>query len=123
MIYFVTVNLEQSVHAQALGFTKMLYMHGWGSSPQEAVDNVKSYLAAKQLTVRKDDGATLAKQQDVRRYSFPEQICGLPEDLALDAIRNMALPEDWHAKATAAYLSRRDAVATGRSEEHTSELQ
>lgn len=113
MIHFVTVNLEQEVHAQALGFTKTVYLYGYGSS-DEAVDHVTAYLASQHLRVRKIASASKAVEQDPRRYTFPEQICGLPEDLALEAIRHKALPDGWHAETTAAFYTRREAIATGR---------
>lgn len=78
MIHFVTIHLHEQVHAQALGFTKTLYMYGWGKDPAEAGRNVMAYCQASDLKPDRISSAILSHEQDLGRFTFPEQIYGLP---------------------------------------------
>jgi hypothetical protein len=90
-IYCVDVRLTKQVHAQALGFTKNLYLYAWGGSASEAQETVRAYLLGNDVEVDGFNGTRPAHQQDAAKYTFPEQIHGLPTEVAREAIR----AHDW----------------------------
>lgn len=80
-IWFVTVNLNTAVHAQALGFTKQIYHYAYAVSGQVAEELVKKWAELKGFDVKNiKSGENLAHDQDVRRYTFPHQIINLPKE-------------------------------------------
>lgn len=81
-IYWVVPTLTQEVHAGPLGFTKVLYYFVWASSSDEAASLMSAYLAGEGLSLnRLQQAPSLAINQNLKSYYFPEQIIGLPEDL------------------------------------------
>lgn len=111
MIYFVTAMLKEQVHAQALGFTKTVYLFGWGDTKGEAQDNVAAYLTGSEIKVEKTDSSA-ALEQNAARYAFPEQIVGLPEHLAVTAILRQ-MPE-FHEESMASYYKRALKMIAGK---------
>jgi hypothetical protein len=73
MIFFATVQLEQQVHAQALGFTRVIYPYIHAEDPIGADAVARRVLAAKGLRVTEFD-ARPALKQDTAKYAFPDQI-------------------------------------------------
>lgn len=76
-IYFGTVDLHQQIHCQALGFTKQFYLYACAASEMDAESLMATWAKANGCEVRKVV-AQMAIQQDVRTYTFPEQIINLP---------------------------------------------
>lgn len=87
MIYFVTVHLEDEVHAGPLGFTKTVYLFSWGFDRHEAERHVRAYCVGMGVRVRACSKPVLSQNQEVGRLTFPEQLYGAPLDLAEKAIR------------------------------------
>lgn len=94
MIYFLTIYLQQEVHAGCLGFTKTLPMYGWGPDADAAILAVRAHLHSQGLAVEKCASSTVAKQQDLKRYTFPEQIYGAPPEL-IEPVLRARLERDW----------------------------
>ncbi|WP_041930397.1 hypothetical protein [Methylibium petroleiphilum] len=88
MIYFVTVHLEDEVHAGPLGFTKTVYLFTWGVDPAEAERHARAYCLGIGVRVRACSKPTLSQNQDMGRLTFPEQVYGAPRDLVERAIRS-----------------------------------
>ncbi len=114
MIHFVTANLDRRVHAQALGFTTTVYLYGWGATPEEAEESVRAYLKGIGVGVTKFCSTTKALQQDISRYTFPEQLCGAPHDAVVSVIRSQHYPEDWINESVAAFFKREQTISQGR---------
>ena len=93
MIYFLSVSLAEDVHVQAQGFTSYLNLFAWGDTPQQAEENGRAYLLGNDVEVKKFYGTSVSLQQNLARFTFPEQIYGAPEDLAIAAIRAKDYPE------------------------------
>lgn len=85
MIFFVHVALTESIHVQALGFARAVHCFGWGASPAEAAANVCAYFVGKDVGVQSVRSSSPAKNTELRSFTFPEQVYGLPEaELARD---------------------------------------
>ncbi len=122
MIHFMTVYLDRQVHAQALGFTSLVFMYSWGETIEEAEAHVKAYLKGIGVGVRRLCGTAHAVKQSPRSYCFPEQICGLPNELAVEAIRAAGYPADITAETLVVLNQRQQTIADGRRLlEHESE--
>lgn len=80
MIFFVTVRLSQSVHAQGLGFTKTLFAYAWASTGDHASHLATAWYQSKSCVVAMAS-ATPALQQDLRTFSMPESIINIPESI------------------------------------------
>lgn len=80
MFYFVTLSLAQTVHAVGLGFTKTIYSYAWASSPEHASHLATAWYQLKGCIVDRAI-SSLAIQQNVARYSLPESIINLPDDV------------------------------------------
>lgn len=87
MIYFVTVHLDEQVHAGPLGLTKTVYLFAWGADPAEAERHARAYCVGMGVRVRACSMPTLSQNQDVGRLTFPEQLYGAPLELVEKAIR------------------------------------
>lgn len=79
-IYFGTIDLNKTIHCQALGFTKQFYLYACAASQSEAEKLMETWATVKGCDVRKVV-AKMLTQQDVRTYTFPEQIINLPASL------------------------------------------
>lgn len=113
MIHFVTVHMKELVHAQALGFTKTVYLHCWGVDAAEAERHALAYclgIGAKPDFCSKP---SIAQQQDPNRYTFPEQIHGLPKDVAERAIRAHDFGDSITTSTLADLNKKRDVVRRG----------
>lgn len=73
MIYFATVELDQTVHALGLGFTTTINPYIHAEDDRSAEEIARRTLAGKGLTVKRF-AASPALKQDPARYVFPEQI-------------------------------------------------
>ena len=78
MIHLITIDLQEQVHAQALGLTKTLHLYGWGRDATEAGRNVMAYCLGANLSPKRISGAIRSQKQDFDSFTFPEQIYGLP---------------------------------------------
>lgn len=95
-IYFVTLALASQVYVMGggIGLTDYLNLFCWGDTPEEAEENAKAYLLGTGIGVKKVLGKTTpALKQDPASYTFPEQICGLPDSIAMKAIRSRGYPD------------------------------
>ena len=72
-IYFVTVTLKEEVHAQALGFTNVIYNFTVGSDETLMKQKVIEYYKNKHVFVN-DCFFRLCEKQDVKSYCFPERM-------------------------------------------------
>lgn len=79
-IYFGTIYLNQQIHCQALGFTKMFYAFAWASSVTEAEQLIAKWAVQKGCDVNKVQ-AVHSVSQDFRRFAFLHQIINIPADL------------------------------------------
>jgi hypothetical protein len=85
-IFFATVNLDEVIHAQALGFTSQFYEFVCANSAQEAEALVETWAKARGYKVKRVSvGDCASVQQDVNTYTFPEQIINMPQAI-LDAV-------------------------------------
>lgn len=80
MFYFVTLSLAQTVHAQGLGFTTTVYSYAWATSPEHAAHLASAWHSLKGCVVNRAT-ASPAIQQDLARFSLPEAIINLPDDV------------------------------------------
>lgn len=94
-IYFTCERLVNEVHVQGLGFTRNTYGYAYAQTPEEAEALMTLHRQHKGCTVRKVE-ARLAKEQDIRRYTFLEQIVNLPVEIAMAEYVRRDYPEAWH---------------------------
>lgn len=94
-IYFVTLSLASEVYVMGgIGFTDCLHLFCWGETPAEAEETARAHLLGAGVGVKKVLGSTTAAlKQDPASYTFPEQICGLPDRIAVKAIRSRGFPD------------------------------
>ena len=78
MFYFVTLQLGETVHAQALGLTTAIYQYCWADSPAGAERTGAAWCAGRGLLLKRAS-ASECTCQDPRRFAFVESILGLPE--------------------------------------------
>lgn len=118
MIFIAYVQLDQQVHAQAMGFTSALYIYGWGRTVEEAQAAVTADLfgyADRPIGVVQI-GLTLAKEQDLGKYTFPEQIRGLPRQMLIDCLDAKGAAWHWlRQDALIEFDKRQDRLRLGRS--------
>lgn len=106
-IFFMTVDLEKQVHVTPLGFTHAIPVYGWGRDADEAQRHVRAFYEGGGLAVKDFLGSAIpAVNQELGRYTFPEQISGLPEEIALEAIQASKLPEEWIEDSIQTYRKR-----------------
>lgn len=74
MIWFLTVKLNQTVYCQALGFTDMLYYHCKNKYSSDACNKVIAMLKVKYGIDAEVIDIREAKEQNEKRYCFPERI-------------------------------------------------
>lgn len=120
IIYFVSAWLASDVHVQALGFTSYLPMFAWGLSEVEAARNVHAYLTGAGAVVKKIADVKPCHIQDPARLCYPEQVCGIPEEIALECItaafaevQPRELREDWIAGDIRKFRARQSMLAAG----------
>lgn len=80
MIFFVTVRLSETVHAQGLGFTKTLYAYVWAASADHASHLSTAWYQHKGCVVDKSS-STPALHQELRTFAMPESIINIPESM------------------------------------------
>lgn len=114
MIYFTTVHLDKEVHMQALGFTKRVMLFCWGTTAKAAEDAATAYCVGLGQTPTRTEAARPAHQQNPRRYTFPEQIIDLPDELTRDAITSRGYPDSMVADTLATLAKRQEALRVGR---------
>jgi len=87
-IHVVTLSLRGEVYVMGgTGFANRITLFAWGKSPTVAEGAARAYLHGGGVLVESVLGATKpAVCQDPASYTFPEQICGLPDQLAKQAI-------------------------------------
>lgn len=74
-IYFVSVRLDRTVHAHAIGFTRFMSHFVLGTTPANAEQRLIAHYANKyQITAQVSGRSSLARTQDTSRYAFPESI-------------------------------------------------
>lgn len=113
MIHFVSIHLTEQVHAQALGFTKTLYMYGWGKDANEAGRNVTAYCLGADLKPDRIFSTSVSQQQDPKRFTFPEQIHGLPSAVGRSVIKQMPFTESMIEEALNKQASNYQALQRG----------
>lgn len=115
-IYFVTVSLVAQVYVMGgIGFTDYLNLFCWGETPEAAEETARAHLMGANVAVKKVLGKTsLAISQDPTAYTFPEQICGLPDQLAVKAIHRQNYPSDWIAETLKTLRKRQAQLSAGR---------
>lgn len=97
-IHFVTVNLNETVHCQALGFTKQFYLYACASNEAEAELVARAWCVERGLDV-KNTKAMAGGNQQISRYTFPEQIINMPQKILDAEYDRRQYPDDWRAKA------------------------
>lgn len=113
MIHFVTVHMKEQIHAQALGFTKAVYLYCWGGDPAEAERHAMAYCLGVGGKPDFCSKPTVAQQQEPTRYTFPEQIHGLPLDMAETAIRAHDFGDSITASTLRDLMKKRDTLRRG----------
>jgi len=83
MFWFVSLYLEEEIHAIGYGFTMLFHKFVFARTCGEAEQAAKNWATAQGMKVRKTV-AKLSVQQEVSTYTFPHQIINLPKHL-LDA--------------------------------------
>lgn len=115
MIYFVTVQLNEQVHAQALGFTNTIYQYCHADSPANAVRTSQAWCVGRGLQF-KSAAASESTQQDPARFTFVENIHGLPESAFEECMKQVAkrgFPEHMVAESRKSAAANRALVARG----------
>lgn len=113
MIHFVTCRLRHQVHTQGQGFTNVIYLYTWGSDPSEAERHARAYLAGQDLEIDAISPARPAANQSLQRFAYPEQIYGLPEDVAAGEIRSRGYPDEILKSTMASLLEKQHFVRRG----------
>lgn len=118
MIYSVTVHLGKPVHVQAMGITSQLMLFAWGSDPDEAAGAAMAYCTGLDLDPVRAERARIAVQQEVGRYTFPEQIVALPDAMAREAITKAGYPEEMASETLRQLEKRQHALSRGLTQTH-----
>lgn len=113
MIHFVTCRLRHQVHTPGQGFTNVIYLYTWGFDSIEAERHARAYLAGQDLEIEAISPARLAANQSLQRFAYPEQIYGLPEDLATAEIRTRGYPDEILQVTMASLLEKQHIVRRG----------
>lgn len=114
-IFFIGVKLDQTIHAQALGFTDYVHLYGWGKSQEEAQNNVAAYLMGSiGVAVARFVSTSKASKQDFASYCFPEQIYGAPKADIKAAILAKPWTEGMMAETLGVLQTKCDQIARGR---------
>lgn len=100
--FFATVRVDPAIHAQALGFTNLIYQYVWAQTAQDAVQAIKAALYKKGIGFTAVLDLDLAHDQDPSRYTFPEQIIGLPRDVVEMLAKGQGLPAQYAQAITLA---------------------
>lgn len=100
-IWFVTVNLAEQVHAQALGFTKQIYLFACSPEAHSAAFICKRWAESKGMKPYEVETkhCLLAVSQDVATYTFPEQIINLPKEVLYAEYDRRKYPESFRVAA------------------------
>lgn len=112
-VYLATVHLSEEVHAQALGFTRTIYPFVWGTDEDEARAHAMAYCLGAELKPERVSSCTVFTQQEIKRFTFIEQIHGLPPDLAVAGLTAQQWPEAIHVKSLSKLASNQAAMARG----------
>ncbi len=113
IIYFVGVWLETEVHAQGLGFTNFIHYFCWGRTEGEAMESVRAFVLGNGVSVKKVASCSVANQ-NLRSYTFPEQIIDLPDAIAVQAIQSLGYPDGIVRNTMTSLRQRQDRLAKGR---------
>lgn len=97
-IYFCTASLRDQVHAQALGFTRILYLYAFAESDEEAQDLVAYHLAEKDVVVVRVE-VKVASEQNPQRYTFLHQIINLPQAVLDEEYERRDYPDSFRDPA------------------------
>ncbi|NHR04439.1 hypothetical protein HA052_04440 [Chromobacterium haemolyticum] len=100
-IWFVTVNLEEQVHVQALGFTKQIYLFACSQDAHGAAVVSTRWAESQGMKPFHVDvkDCLLAVSQDVSTYTFPEQIINLPSEVLFAEFDRRKYPESLRVPA------------------------
>lgn len=113
MIYFVCVHMKEQIYVQPFGLTRSAWLYCWGGDAAEATSNAMAYCLGSDCKPDFCDEPSPAQQQDPSRYTFPEQIHGLPLGETETAIRAREYP-DWIIESTLRDLAKkRDTLRRG----------
>jgi len=96
-IYFATVDLNEQVHMQALGFTSQFYKYVWAETSSQAEEAVALWAANQGCNVRRVRAQSAVKQ-GVQTYTFPEQILNLPKEALLAEYDRREYPDALRAE-------------------------
>ena len=113
IIYFVGVRLETEVHAQGLGFTNFIHYFCWGRNEDEAKESVRAFVIGNGVCVKKIASCSVANQ-NLRSYTFPEQIIDLPEAIAVQAIQSSGYPDGIVRNTMTTLRQRQEHLSAGR---------
>lgn len=92
MIYFVTIRLSQSVHAQGLGFTKTLFAYVWAASPDHASQLATVWYQHKGCIVEQSS-VTPAIKQELRSFAMPDSIINIPDSFLQQEYERRGWPD------------------------------
>lgn len=102
IIWFVSINTVELVHAQGLGFTKQYYTYAFAATAAEAAELCKQWYEVKRgikcLPI-KEAACKPASQQDLGSYTFPNQIINIPEAMLTEIYDRRGYPASLRTKA------------------------
>lgn len=93
-IYFASIFLGETVHAQALGFTDYIMKYVRAETEEQALDLIRQWSQALNVKIKKAS-FSVAKAQELKSYTFPEQILGIQEGEWVEIHRARGYPEEW----------------------------
>ena len=94
-IFFTSESLFNEVHIQAMGFTRNTNGYVYARTTEEAQSLMTLHRQHQGCRVRKVV-ARPALEQDIRRYTFVEQIVNLPAEIAKAEYLRRDYPTNWH---------------------------
>lgn len=100
-IWFVSVNTENQIHAQALGFTKQFYSYAYAADAVEAGRLCEAWYGKQGIPCLpiSEKACQPAHFQRFDAYTFPHQIINIPS-AELEAIYDRrGYPESYRDKA------------------------
>ncbi len=79
MLYFASIKLDQEVHAQGLGLTRLVFQFAYADSAAKASSLFSKWASSKGVSIEKIDVSEAVKQE-LSAYTFPHQIINVPVD-------------------------------------------
>lgn len=92
-IFYVTINLTQQIYCIGYGFTKLYHKYIWAKDIDSA-EKLASLWCTKQMMQLSSVIAIEAVSQDIKTYTFLEQVLNIPAEILQNEFQRREYPQD-----------------------------